>query len=134
MLTSWRRSHLPLLVLAVGFVGCRDSPGLRDPLDAGIRQGEIFLRSCDKGDLLVSVVIERPGDESWSAKAETGGVSLLEPVGLRSLSAASGYEVSGELPVELAVGDVVTIRTSQGNYLGFQIGDPPLQGVDEMDC
>lgn len=101
--------------------GC--SPALQDPLRAVILNGEVIVASCDEGDLLSSLTIQRAGTEVWSARALGQGVSLREPIELTALASSPDYRIAGGIPPEVATGDLITIRTSLGNYLGFAIQD-----------
>ena len=101
--------------------GC--SSALQDPLRAVVLDGDILVASCDDGDLLASVTIQRGDAEVWSARVVGQGLSLRTPIEVQDLLSSPDYHVAGRVPPEVGAGDVVTIRSSLGNYTAFEIRD-----------
>ena len=104
-----------------------------------VLDGEILVASCDDGDLLASVTIQRGDAEVWSARVVGQGVSLRTPIEVQDLLSSPDYRVAGRVPPEVVAGDLVTIRSSLGNYLGFVIRDPDeargkLGDVANLNC
>lgn len=141
MLSDWngvlrRWSFFAIVVVITGSVAACDgsSLGLQDKISARVVDGQLQVISCWRNDRLVEAKIETTSGQRWSAVAPDGqGLALDQPVAMQSVVTSGTYEVMGELPAALVVGDRIDIQTEQ-EAGGAVLDEALLSNQDPFGC